>query len=87
MVRALAAEMHARVEWMPGGEQTLMEALESHRLDLVVGGITKDTPWAKRLSLSSSFAGKHVWLAPAGENAWLLTLNRFLHDHDPEASR
>jgi len=86
-VRALAAQLHARIEWSRGGEQTLVKALKKRRLDLVIGGITRDTPWAKTAASTRAFASKHVWLAPAGENGWLLSLNDFLQTHDPETGQ
>lgn len=87
LVRELARELGATVEWHPGGETDLLERLEKFELDLVVGGITRATPWASRLGMTLHYAKlkrgdtvrEHVFAAPPGENAWLLTLDRFLY--------
>ncbi|HJQ30873.1 MAG TPA: transporter substrate-binding domain-containing protein [Pyrinomonadaceae bacterium] len=55
LVRRLAAELNARPEWHWGGEQRQMEALERFELDLVVGGITKSTPWSKYVGLTGPY--------------------------------
>jgi polar amino acid transport system substrate-binding protein len=44
LVRAFAAELGASVEWVDGSQLDLLQALEKHRLDLVIGGFTRDAP-------------------------------------------
>jgi hypothetical protein len=93
LVRRLADLLQARIEWTKGSEQTLFQALEHYELDLVVGGLTADSPrqdqagFSKpyfvandgRLSfLPSSDRDKHVWAVPPGENAWLNFIERQL---------
>src|SRR5829696_4777577 len=46
LVRRWAAGLGARVAWTVGGEQPLVQAMERGELDLVIGGITADTPWS-----------------------------------------
>jgi ABC-type amino acid transport substrate-binding protein len=55
LVREFARELGAVPEWHWGGEQQHMEALEEYQLDLVVGGITKETPWSKYVGLTSPY--------------------------------
>ena len=55
LVRVLAAELGARVEWVPGGESELLAALEHHNLDLVVGGLSAASPWKPKLGLSRPY--------------------------------
>ena len=90
LVRELAAEQHAKVQWVRNGETPLLNALEKYQLDLVVGGITAKSPWSGKLALTRPYAeagkDKHVWLAPPGENRWLLRLDRFLVAHKAEAA-
>ncbi len=87
LVRDFAATMPAQVEWTVGGEEMLVLALERGELDLVVGGLTADTPWVEQAAISIPYAettdptGDRVQLvlaAPPGENAFLLRLERFL---------
>jgi polar amino acid transport system substrate-binding protein len=55
LVRRFAAELHATPEWHWGGGQRHMEALERFELDLVVGGVTDSTPWAKYVGLTGPY--------------------------------
>src|SRR4051812_7164279 len=55
LVKRLAAEVGTTPEWHWGGEQEQMEALEHFELDLLVGGITRDTEWRKKVGLTSAY--------------------------------
>jgi ABC-type amino acid transport substrate-binding protein len=87
LVRRLADELGARVEWSVGGETALMRQLERHQLDLVVGGITEDTAWEGTIGMSRPHdrdGDQPVILAcPPGENGWLLHLDRWIARHAP----
>ena len=89
LVRSLADELGAEIEWTTDGESRLFEQLLEHRLDLVIGGITDDTRWHKEVGLSRPFAHEgeaaHVLAVPPGENAWLMAIDRFLVAHEPHA--
>lgn len=87
LVRRFAAGLDAEVTWTPGGEEELMTQLEEGELDLVIGGLTADTPWADKAAITKPYAEarddagkvkKHVMAAPLGENAFLLALEKFL---------
>lgn len=87
LVRRFAADLGAEVSWTPGGEEELMTQLEEGGLDLVVGGLTADTPWTDKAAITQPYAEarddagelrKHVMAAPLGENAFLLALEKFL---------
>ncbi len=79
IVRGLAAELDAAIEWTADAESVLFEKLRRHELDLVVAGIVKDTPWKKKIGLTRPFAhDEHVLAVPAGENAWLMAVDRYL---------
>src|SRR4051812_4216385 len=45
MVRSLARELNARVEWVSGREADLLPALKNRELDLVIGGLSSTSPW------------------------------------------
>jgi polar amino acid transport system substrate-binding protein len=67
LVRGLAAELAATPIWVWGGEQQHLEALKRFELDLVVGGLTTDTPWKKEIGLTSPyFEERFVVGVPAG---------------------
>ena len=95
LVRAFAAERGAAVEWTASGEEALMTALEKGDLDLVVGGLTKQSPWTTHAALTRPYAeaegpdGEPVELVmavPLGENQLLTALERFLDAHAPGVS-
>ena len=91
LVEGFARELGARVAWRVGGEEALVRALAEGELDLVVGGITKRTPWKKEVAPTRPFATagpeRHVMLATPGENALLVRLERYLRAHEPEVPR
>jgi polar amino acid transport system substrate-binding protein len=60
MIRRFAAELGATPEWHWGGEQQHMEALEHYQLDLVVGGMTDETPWSKYVGLTSPYFEERI---------------------------
>lgn len=93
LVVQFAEEIDAVVEWTYGGEEHLIGQLERGELDLVLGGITDDSPWEKQAAITTPFVEvtgpdgrpeKHVFAAPLGENAFLLRLERFLLDQEVE---
>ena len=63
LVERFAGELGARVEWVDGSEADLIAALEMRELDLVVGGLTADTPWQARAAITRSYATTRVVVA------------------------
>jgi polar amino acid transport system substrate-binding protein len=67
LVRRLAKELGAEIKWIPGNESELMQAAEAFELDLVIGGITDETPWKKRVGLTRPYLETETRIAlPAG---------------------
>jgi polar amino acid transport system substrate-binding protein len=60
LVRRMAAELGATPEWVWGGEQQHMEALERYELDLLVGGLTQETPWSKYVGLTAPYFEERI---------------------------
>ncbi|WP_029088729.1 transporter substrate-binding domain-containing protein [Brevibacterium album] len=92
LVRSFAASLDARIEWEVSGEEHLMSRLEEGELDIVVGGLTADSPWTSQAALTTDYAEatgpggrteKHVMAVRMGENALLTALER--HLLSPEA--
>lgn len=87
-VRHLAEELDARIEWHRGGEMELMTQLEHFELDLVIGGLTEDIPWKKRVGLTrphtTSGNRRYVFAVPPGENGWIVFLDRQLNQMQTE---
>jgi polar amino acid transport system substrate-binding protein len=68
LVERFARELGARVEWVDGSEADLIGALEVRELDLVVGGLTADTPWQRKAAITRSYATTRVVVAvPASQ--------------------
>ena len=68
LVQQFAHELGARVEWVDGSEAELIGALEVRELDLVVGGLTADTPWQSKAAITRSYATTRVVVAvPASQ--------------------
>jgi polar amino acid transport system substrate-binding protein len=63
LVERFATELGARVEWVDGSEADLIGALEVRELDLVVGGLTADTPWQAKAAITRSYATTRVVVA------------------------
>jgi ABC-type amino acid transport substrate-binding protein len=94
LLREFADGLGARVEWVVKSESELMQALERRELDVVVGGLTYDTPWKERVGLTGSYLTadgprgrrvEHVMAVPPGENGWLLSLEKFLFAREERA--
>lgn len=81
-----AREQGAEVTWIPGGEEGLVTAMEDGQVDLLIGGLSDQTPWSDRVSVTRPYAEaqqgehrvKHVMAVPLGENALLVALETYL---------
>ena len=86
-VEDFASDHDAEVEWRFGSEEVLVRSLEEGELDMVVGGITADTPWVDRVGVTRehavlTFDESHhpVVLVPMGENRLLFALEAFIDE-------
>jgi len=85
-VRGLAASLGAELEWSVGGETAHMRALEDGRLDLVIGGLLKGSPYCQEVGCTRVYLdcdGARVMAGPPGENRWLMTVEAYLVEHAP----
>lgn len=87
VVEDYAASINAEIEWQAGGEEELTTLLSENELDLVIGGLTSQTPWESEAAITTSYAesigvdgktAKHVMAVQMGENAFMTSLERFL---------
>jgi polar amino acid transport system substrate-binding protein len=68
LVKRLASELDADIEWFEGSEHELVSALELGQLDLVIGGFTAESPWSKFAALTHPYITTQVVVAvPQGE--------------------
>ena len=91
LVRSFASTLGAEVEWSTGSEEALVGDLEEGDLDLVIGGLTAETPWSEKAGTSRPYTTstdergatvEHVMLVPRGENRFLIELDAFLLGSD-----
>lgn len=88
LVSGFARTLGAQVRWRIGGEQELVEAMEEGELDVLAGGLTVQSPWSDKISLTRAYARstegdkkiEHVLAVPLGENAMLVALERYLDE-------
>lgn len=87
LVTGFATEHDATVEWTPGAESQLVEAMSDEQLDVVIGGLTADSPWQSEVALTREYTEdvtadgdtiRRVTAAPLGENALLVALETYL---------
>jgi len=84
LVEGFAKSLGARVEWVNDAESELIELVHERKLDLAVGGLTKDGTWITKAASTRPFyhdstkKKDHVWAAPPGENAWLVAIEKYL---------
>lgn len=55
LVKEIAQDLSATIKWIPRNETTLMEALKNQQLHLVVGGVSKDSPWKKEAGFTKPY--------------------------------
>lgn len=87
LVVGFAATIGAAVSWTTGPVDDLARAVESDRLDLVVAGLTADTPWSDVIAITRPYRRttaedgtplEHVLGVRPGENALQLAVERYL---------
>jgi polar amino acid transport system substrate-binding protein len=69
LVRDWADGLRARVEWVQGSENELLQALERRELDLVITGLTADSPWSGQVGFTRAYFTEtyRVGLPPGAE--------------------
>jgi polar amino acid transport system substrate-binding protein len=55
LVEHLAEELDAEIEWVEGSEEELFGALAGRDLDLIVGGLTSETPWSAEAAVTHPY--------------------------------
>ncbi|MDQ4140327.1 MAG: transporter substrate-binding domain-containing protein [Bacteroidota bacterium] len=85
LVQEFAKQQGAKIIWVNDTEQDLFEQLEKRKLDLVIGGFTDKNTWKKKISFTRPYLNqqkeKHVIAVLKGENAFIVALETFLHQH------
>ena len=96
LVAELARGLGARVSWTHGSETPLLTALHDGELDLVIAGLTSESPWAAKASFTRPYyvdtttvngelaEVPHVVAVPPGENAWQVHVERVIESRKSE---
>jgi polar amino acid transport system substrate-binding protein len=90
LARDFARSLDARITWVAGPESDLLRGLESFELDLVIGGLTDDTEWGKRVGLTRPYlrSATLVGEAPGGPPVTDITGKEIaVREGDPAARR
>lgn len=86
-MREYAASIDAEIDWMPGPESALAEAMKAGELDVVIGGFTEDSPFTGDMAFTRPYTtlerpdgstAKVVMGVRPGENALMVDLELFL---------
>jgi polar amino acid transport system substrate-binding protein len=67
LVQRFAETLDARVEWVPGSESDLMEALAGGQVDVVIAGLTRQSEWRRVAALTRPYLTTQVVIAAPGE--------------------
>lgn len=75
-----------------GSAEALMSQLKRGELDIVIGELPKNSPWAKEAAFTTAFSKNHVSKSEPvvrgavhlGENRWLLSVERIIEEHTHE---
>ncbi|AXE37714.1 transporter substrate-binding domain-containing protein [Acidipropionibacterium virtanenii] len=90
LVRGYARTIDADIRWRVGSESVLAEEIRDGELDVVIGGLTSKSPWTDKMALTRPYrtvtapdgsSVKMVMGAPLGENALLVSLEKYLAEH------
>jgi polar amino acid transport system substrate-binding protein len=55
LVRSFARDLDARIEWVDGAEEELIDALKEGALDLVIGGLTSKSRWKNDVAFTRPY--------------------------------
>ncbi len=55
LLRQFARELSAQIEWVQGSEAELLEALRNFELDVVIAGLTYDSPWSTEVGMTQPY--------------------------------
>jgi polar amino acid transport system substrate-binding protein len=69
LARRFAREVGARIEWVLGSEEELVDATKEGQVDLIVGGLTSKSRWKKDVALTRPYVeSRSVVGIPAAES-------------------
>lgn len=94
LLAELAKSLDATIQKSIDTQDNLYRGLEEGVFDIVSCSIQDSTPWKDKVALTTSYAQRqhirgntihYVFALPAGENAWLQTVNQFIYQQRDNA--
>jgi polar amino acid transport system substrate-binding protein len=68
LIREFAEELDAEIEWVEGSEAELVEAMRGFQLDVLIGGLTRSSPYSKEVALTRPYVDTEIQFGvPPGE--------------------
>ena len=55
LVQAAAADLKTKIAWVSGSESELLSSLHERELDLVIGGLSRASPWKHQVAFSRAY--------------------------------
>jgi polar amino acid transport system substrate-binding protein len=69
LARRFARDVGARIEWVPGSEEELVDAAKEGQIDLIVGGLTSKSRWKKDVAFTRPYVETRAVVGiPEGES-------------------
>lgn len=84
LIEGFAESIDAGVEWVPGSESVLAEQIKEGELDVIIGGLTKKSPWSSHMALTRPYTDNNVMGVQMGENELQVALERYLAEESGE---
>ena len=79
IIKNFAKEKDLLVKFTEGSETELVKKLEQVQLHVLIGGFEKKTAWKKKVAITKSYDGKHVFFIPKGENDLMWELEGYIY--------
>jgi polar amino acid transport system substrate-binding protein len=69
LARRFARDVGARIEWVQGSEEELVDAAKEGQVDLILAGLTNKSRWKKDVAFTRPYVETHTVVGtPAGES-------------------
>jgi polar amino acid transport system substrate-binding protein len=60
LIKRFAEDLDAEIEWYPGTEEELVEAMRGFQLDVIVGGLTRSSPAGTHVALTRPYIDTEI---------------------------
>jgi len=60
LIRQFAEQLNAEIEWVEGTESELVEVMDGFQLDVLIGGLTRSSPFSKKVALTRPYVDTNI---------------------------